>query len=201
MLGQAFAQNRRLELYEVNEGAEILVKGKITGFQGKYFTLEVQNAFRGDVSGSIQVEKFKNNANAKRWGKYLEGEEVLLFLNANEGHYSIVGENGEGEKLVLGNDLYLDSRGGGIKNSFGYHQVNPTLNTYAEKVELDQMVQALKDTKGLFEVATAEAKDQMGNPYIDRWSQRKAEEAAIDAFRGISSYHEQLIKMAEKYLR
>lgn len=201
LISQAFSQNRRLELFEVNELSEVVVKGKITGFQGKHFMLEVEDAIRGEASGTIQVEKFKNNANAKRWGKYLEGEEVLLFLQANGESFSIVGENGEGEKLVVGNDLYLDSRGGGFKNSFGYHQVNPSLNTYAEKVELDQMKTALMETKGLFDIQTAEANDQMGNPYTDRWAVRKSDEAAIDALRGNSVYHEQLIKMAEKYLR
>lgn len=200
----AFSQERKMEIYEVNTLADVVLYGEITSTKGKNFTLSVQEVVAGDFSEKeIAVGKVKNSSTAKRWGKYTVGEVVMVFLVNNDGAWKVVGKNGEGEKLISGETAYLDSRGGGLKNSFGYHQVNATVNIYAEKADLKELCSALKDTKSCYTIETEEKKDRAGLPFVARYAVQSTEldEAAMDKLRSSSNFHNLIISIAEKHFR
>lgn len=188
-----------MELYELNSMADLVLRGTVTSIKGKNFSIKVEEVVAGEFSeDEISVEKAKNTPTAKRWGKYVTDEAVLLFLVKDGENWKVLGESGEGEKLVVGTEAFLDSRGGGIKNKFSYHQINPTVNIYAEKVDLNGLCQALKDTKNCFNIVLVEEKDRTGNPFTERYSEPSAEfnEAASDKMRSKSEFHESIIATA-----
>jgi hypothetical protein len=196
------AQTAKMEVFELNAQADIVLTGKITLLDAKNFTVGVEQVLAGDFSDkTVVVERFHNTKTVKRWGKYLQGELVMLWLKNDAGTYKIVGENGEGEKLVFNGEVYLDSRGGGLKNTFGNQAPYPTLNIYAEKVKADDFFAAVKDTKGCFSLDIEEKKSPTGEVMYKRFAVKKLEDKQYDDIRGRGWMHDLIIANGEKHIR
>lgn len=202
MIGLSQAQTAKWELYELNAAAELVVTGKVSLLEGKNLTLAIDQVVAGSYSEkTIVVKRFVNTKTAKRWGKYVQGEELMLWLQQVEGVWQIVGENGEGEKLLFNGEVYLDSRGGGLKNSFGNHAPYPQLSIYAEKVKAEELIAAVKDTRDCFGLDIVEAKSPEGEVMYKRFAVKKLEDKQYDDIRGRGWMQELLVANGEKHLR
>lgn len=153
----SFAQYRKLMPFELACGADLIVTGKISALDPLKFTVEISQVVAGSHEGTtVAVPRYINTKAAKRWAKYAEGEMVMLFLRNDNGNYKIMGEGGEGEKLIMGEEICLDSRGEGLKNRFGYHATPSGANIYAEKVPMQDFIGSVQDVRGCAKVSYVE---------------------------------------------
>lgn len=155
----AQAQYMKMDIWELAGTADLVLYGKISQAQQGLpkVTLEITEVIAGTFAeGTIDLDKFINTKFAKRWGKYIEGEMVVVFLKEADGKYKIMGKGGEGEKLVMGEDIYLDGRGGAVFNKFTYYPLLTTGQIYAEKVLLEDFKTAVKGYKKCFEIVYKE---------------------------------------------
>ncbi|MBK9453921.1 MAG: hypothetical protein IPN95_31910 [Bacteroidetes bacterium] len=196
------SQTAKMEVFELNAASDVVVTGKIKMLETTTFTFEIDQVLAGSYSNpTIVVKKFKNTKTAKRWGKYVLSEGMLLWLKSDGTNYSIVGENGEGEKMWFGGDVYLDSRGGAMKNTFGNHAPYPGSAIYAEKVKADEFLAAVKDTKDCFSLDIEEKKSPEGDVTFKRFAVKKLEDKQYDELRGRSWMHDNIIANGEKHIR
>jgi hypothetical protein len=204
LIGMAFAQAQtaKMEVFEINAQADLVLTGKIKMLDSKNYTLEIDKVVAGDYSSpTIVVEKFHNTKTAKRWGKYVLAETMMLWLKNDGGVYKIVGENGEGEKMLFNGDVYLDSRGGALKNTFGNHAPYPGSAIYAEKVNAEQFIAAVKDTKDCFGLDIEEKKSPTGEVMYKRFAVKKLEDKQYDDIRGRGWMQDNIIANGEKHIR
>lgn len=190
---------RKLHVYELAIGADLIVKGKITESKGGNFKVEISGVVAGNYEGSsILVKRFKNYKTVKRWGKYLVDEEVFLFLKEGEDRYEIMGLGGEGEKLIMANEVFLDSRGEGIKNRFGYQAMLIEGNIYAEKLPLEDFEAAVKGMRACFSLRYKETFTKDGDAWQEPITTQICDDKALDQYRSTSWVHEEMTKHAEK---
>lgn len=196
------AQYRKMQVYELSCAADLIVQGKISDQDPLNFVVTVGKVHAGTFSdATISVPKFRNTKVAKRWGKYTLGEEVLLYLRNDNGHYHILGEGGEGEKLIVGAETCIDSRGEGLKNRFGYHAVSPTVNIYAEKVPTAELLAASAEVRSCYQLSYVERETAEGQKAQFPVVQSKCDDKAKDALRSTSWVHETVVTQAEEAIR
>jgi hypothetical protein len=201
-LSMAFAQTAKMEVFELGAAADVIVTGKIKMLDTKAYTLEIDKVVAGDYTAAmIVVQRFHNTKTAKRWGKYVLAESMMVWLKREGDVYTIVGENGEGEKMFFGGDIYLDSRGGALKNTFGNHAPYPGSAIYAEKVNAEQFVAAVKDTKACFSLDIEEKKSPEGAVMYKRFAVKKLEDKQYDDIRGRGWMQDNIIANGEKHIR
>ena len=200
--GSVRGQYRKLMPFELACDADLVVVAKIKSMDPLRFSGEVTQVVAGEASGGVvSVQRFINTKVAKRWGKYTVGESLLLFLRKDGEHYKIMGEGGEGEKLIMGEEVCIDSRGDGLKNRFGYHSTPSGANIYAEKVPLQDYVGAIQDVRGCAKVA-----------YVEKTTvDQKVEQHPVvtvscegpqkDAIYGKSWVHGTMMEQAEKHVK
>jgi hypothetical protein len=197
-----WSQTAKMEIYELGAQADIIVTGQIKLLDSKNYTLEINKVVAGDyTSPTIVVERFHPTKTAKRWGKYVVGETMMLWLKDDAGQYKIVGENGEGEKMLFGTDVYLDSRGGALKNTFGNHAPYPGSAIYAEKVSAEEFIAAVTDTKGCFKLDIEEKKSPEGEVMYKRFAVKLLEDKAYDEIRSRGWMQDLIIANGEKHIR
>lgn len=200
--GFAAAQTAKMEIFELGASADLIVTGKIKMLDSKAYTFEIDQVIAGEYAEpTIVVQKFHNTKTAKRWGKYVLSEGMILWLKRDGVNNTIVGENGEGEKMWFGGDVYLDSRGGALKNTFGNHAPYPGSAVYAEKVKGDEFIAAVKDTKGCFSLDIEEKKSPEGEVMFKRFAVKKLDDKQYDDLRGRSWMHDNIIANGEKHMR
>ena len=196
------AQTPKMEVYELGAAADIIVTGKIKMLDSKAYTLEIEQVVAGDyTSPTIVVKRFQNTKTAKRWGKYVLAESMMLWLKNDAGTYTIIGENGEGEKMNFGGDVYLDSRGGALKNTFGNHAPYPGSAIYAEKVNATEFIAAVKDTKACFGLDIEEKKSPEGVVAQKRFAVKKLDDKQYDDIRSRGWMQDNIIANGEKHVR
>lgn len=189
----ANAQYQKLGVFEMALSADLIVSGTIKEVKPLTFTVEVANRYYGDATeGVIEVSKFKGAKNAKRWGKYLEGEQVLLFLVKGGGAWDLMGEGGEGEKLILNDEVYLDNRGGAIFSKYNYIALPTGTNIYAEKLPIGDFTDAVKGLRDLFSLEyiteTNVALENSQKPVV----KQTGKDEMVDTYRGKSDIHNKL---------
>lgn len=198
-----FGQYRKMDVYELALAADLIVHGTITESKGGMFTVDIEGVNAGAYNDSqITVKRFKNWKTVKRWGKYVPKEAVMLFLKLEDGNYTILGEGGEGEKLIMAGDIYLDSRGGALKNQFGYHARLLEGNIYAEKVPLEEFKDAVSGIRDCFKVqyetkVDKKTQEEFQSPYATS----TCEAATLDEYRGKSWVHDKVAQQAEKAVK
>ncbi len=196
------AQYRKMHAFELSCAADLIVQGKISDQDPLNFVVEISKVHAGSYADkTISVPKFRNTKVAKRWGKYTVGEEVLLYLRNDNGHYHILGEGGEGEKLIVGAETCIDSRGEGLKNRFGYHQVSPTVNIYAEKVPTAEFLAATAEIRNCYTLSYVERETAEGTKAQFPVVASKCDDKAKDAFRSTSWLHDVMAEQAETAVR
>ncbi|MFN8396233.1 MAG: hypothetical protein U0176_16505 [Bacteroidia bacterium] len=201
-LNWVMAQIPKMEVYELSASADLIVTGKIKMLDSKSYTLEIEEVVAGEYTQpTVVVEKFHNTKTAKRWGKYVLSEGMMLWLKNDNGVYKIIGENGEGEKMYFNGDVYLDSRGGALKNTFGNHAPYPGSAIYAEKVNGKEFIAAVKDTKPCFGLEIEEKKSPEGEISVKRFAVKKLEDKQYDQIRSNSWMHDNIIASGEKHYR
>ncbi len=197
-----YSQTAKMEVFELNASADLIVTGKIKMLETLTFTFEIDQVLGGATTAEkIVVKKFKNTKTSKRWGKYILAEGMILWLKSDGTNYTIVGENGEGEKMWFGGDVYLDSRGGALKNTFGNHAPYPGSAVYAEKVKADEFLAAVKDTKDCFSLDIEEKKSPEGDITFKRFAVKKLEDTQYDDIRSRGWMQDNIIANGEKHIR
>jgi hypothetical protein len=200
--GFGMAQTAKMEVFELNAQADLILTGKIKMLDSKIFVLEIDQVIKGDYTlPTIKVARFHNTSKAKRWGKYVLSETMMLWLKRDGDIATILGENGEGEKMLFAGDVYLDSRGGALKNTFGNHAPYPGSAIYAEKVNAGEFISAVRDTKDAFTLDIEEKKSPEGAVTYKRFAVKQLEDAAYDDIRSRSWMHENIIANGEKHIR
>lgn len=178
------------EIWELAGTADLVVHGKVSQAQQGLpkITLSIVEVIAGEYSSaSIDITKFINNKMGKRWAKYAEGEEVVLFLKKAEDKWELMGDAGEGEKLVMGKDIYLDGRGGSLWNKFTYHTLVPSGQIYAEKSDLAEFKLAVKTYRSCFEIYYLEETVKgFDTPQQVPHVKQLCDDAAMDVYRGLS---------------
>ena len=196
------AQYRKMHVYELACAADLILQGKLSDQDPLNFVVEVSKVHAGSFAEkTITVAKFRNTKVSKRWGKYTLGEEVLLYLRHDNGHYHILGEGGEGEKLIVGEEICIDSRGEGLKNRFGYHQVNATVNIYAEKVPTAELLAASAEVRNCYQLSYVERETAVGIKAQFPVVKSACDDKAKDAFRSTSWVHDVVAEQAETMVK
>jgi hypothetical protein len=197
-----YSQTAKMEVFELGAQADLIVTGKIKMLDSKAYTFEIDKVVAGSYANpTIVVQRFHNTKTAKRWGKYVLAESMMLWLKTDGTTNTILGENGEGEKMLFNGDVYLDSRGGALKNTFGNHAPYPGSAIYAEKVNAEQFVAAVKDTKDCFSLDIEEKKSPEGEVMFKRFAVKKLEDKQYDEIRGRGWMHDNIIANGEKHVR
>jgi hypothetical protein len=200
--GFATAQTAKMEIYELGASADLIVTGKIKMLDSKVYTFEIDQVIAGEYAEpTIVVQRFHNTKTAKRWGKYVLSEGMILWLKRDGVNNTIIGENGEGEKMWFGGDIYLDSRGGALKNTFGNHAPYPGSAVYAEKVKAEEFIAAVKDTKDCFSLDIEEKKSPEGEVMFKRFAVKKLDDKQYDDIRSRGWMQDVIIAAGEKRMR
>ncbi|HHG85471.1 MAG TPA: hypothetical protein ENJ82_12060 [Bacteroidetes bacterium] len=197
----SFGQYRKMQVFELAAGADLIVKGKISLIKGGYFTLDIKEVLAGDYKGSeVKIKRFKNYKGVKRWAKYQEDEDLFLFLRKGGTSFEIMGLGGEGEKLIMANEVFLDSRGEGVKNRFGYQPMLLQGNIYAEKLDLPDFEDAVRGFRACFSVSYKEVITKDGEAWKEPLTQKICEDKELDTYRAKSWIHDTMAQHAEKVL-
>lgn len=172
-------------IWEMAGSADLVVTGKIAAIKGNLITLEVKDVILGEKpAGDVQFTAFRVYKLAKRWGKYLIGEEVFMFLQKDEDRYKIMGTAGEGEKLIMGDKVYLDSRGEGVFNKFNYFPLPSGKGSiYAEEVAISELTEAVKAYPNCFTVGHEPRQDKMGAMYEGAYAESKCDDKNLTRYR------------------
>jgi hypothetical protein len=195
------AQYQKMEIFEMIGTADLVVMGTIKEVKPLTFTVEVSDRLLGDDAGAVvEVEKFKVAKNAKRWGKYLPGETVLVFLKKDAGAWKLQGVGGEGEKLVLEGEVYLDNRGGALYNRFNYITLPSGGSIYAEKVSLKDFADAVRNMRALYSVEYVETTNVAGEVTRSPRTRAVADATAMDEYASRSDLHAKLMQDCAKAL-
>jgi hypothetical protein len=199
----AQAQYQKMEVFEMIGTADLVVFGTIQEVKTLTMVVEVKDRLLGDdESATIEVEKYKGTSkNAKRWGKYMMGENVLLFLKKESGAYKLLGVGGEGEKYVLEGEVYLDNRGGALFNRFNYLTLPSGASIYAEKVSLKDFSDAVRNLRSLFTVEYVEETNVAGEVTRKPVTVPAGAASAIDEYASRSDLHNKLIQDCWKALK
>jgi hypothetical protein len=198
-LGYSQELYRKMTVYELSADADLILIGKITEVKGGNIMLDVQKVLAGDYSDSnITVKRFKNYKTVKRWSKYAEKETLFLFLEQDGDAWKIMGLGGEGEKLVEAADVYLDSRGEGVKNRFSYYNRLIEGNIYAEKVPLADFESAVTGIRDCIGLSYKEIFTKDGEAWKEPIVKFSCDDAALDEYRSKSYVHDELVKQAMK---
>jgi hypothetical protein len=199
---QVQVQARKMEIYELACTADLVVRGKISELEPLRFTLDITETLKGTYTDkTISVIRFINTKAAKRWGKYTVGEELLLFLRVDGNYYKILGENGEGEKLVMGSDICIDSRGIALKNRNGYQVTSTGANIYGELVPAKDLLDAVRALPGCYSVSYVERDGGMGKMEQFPVATSTCDDQRKDELRSMSWVHDIAISQAEKAIR
>jgi hypothetical protein len=194
------AQYMKKDVWELAAGSDLVIQGKITQAQQGLpkITLTIEDVISGTFEGTtIEFGKFINTKMAKRWAKYAEGEGLIVFLKLVDDKYEIIGEGGEGEKLVMSEEVYLDGRGGALWNKFTYHPLQPTGQIYAEKVNLAEFKAAVKEYKACFEVVYQEETIKgFELPQQVPHARQICDDKALDVYRGLSFIADKLAELS-----
>jgi hypothetical protein len=194
-----FGQYRKANVYELAVDADLILRGTITEVKGGNITLAVDGIVAGEYAdASITVKRFKNYKLVKRWGKYMEKEELFLFLQQDGSDWNIMGLGGEGEKLIEAAEVYLDSRGEGVKNRFSYYDRLVEGNIYAEKVPLAEFEAAVEDIRDCIDLTWKEVVTKDGEAWKEPIVKFSCDDKALDAYRAQSWVHDEMLKTAEK---
>lgn len=194
-----FGQYRKMNVYELAVDADLILRGTITEVKGGNITLSVDGVMAGDFAdASITVKRFKNYKLVKRWGKYTEKEQLFLFLEQDDSEWKIMGLGGEGEKLIEAADVYLDSRGEGVKNRFSYYDRLVEGNIYAEKIPLEEFGAAVTDIRDCIDLSYKEVVTKDGEAWKEPIVKFSCDGKALDAYRAQSWVHDEILKTAEK---
>ena len=192
----------RQEIVELACNADVVVRGKIADVKSFDFEFTPTATILGEkVTGPISVKRFRNTKTAKRWGKYLDGEELLLFLKQDGDKYEILGVNGEGEKLIFGSNIYLDSRGGAAFARYEYHQPDAKTRIYAEKAPLADFLAALPPLRACYEIGYDEKANRTGELELHAFAKRVCSDADFDATQAMSDVALRLIEKAERLVK
>ncbi len=189
-----------MEVVELAANATAVVRGEITEIKGFTLILKVEYCLVGDVGGEVEVKRFKNTKVAKRWGKYEEGQKLLLFLTDEDGKLEIMGVNGEGEKYVMGDEVLLDGRGGGVKNRYSYIDL-PGGRIYAEKVALDEFEEAVIGLKKCFTVTYDAVTNNANETTLYPRAAVQCEANELEELRGSTEVARELVEKGEKLVK
>lgn len=184
------------QIWEMTGTADLIVVGKISAVKGNDITLQPTQIVSGDKpEGDFSYAAFRTLKSAKRWGKYLVGEEVLLFLQKDGDKFKIMGDAGEGEKLVMNGKAYLDSRGDAIFNKFNYFPLPSGKGTsiYAEELDLNELVEAIKAYPTCFEVGHKPRQDKMGAMYEGAYAVPKCEDKEMTRLRLVNLIADKMV--------
>ena len=192
--------HKTMEIVELATNATTVVRGEIKEVKGSNLVLSVEYCLVGDVGSEVTVKRFKNTKVAKRWGKYEAGQKLLLFLQGEPGAWKIMGVNGEGEKYVLGDDVLLDGRGGGVKNRYSY--INLTGGRiYAEKVPLDEFEEAVTGLRKNFKVTYDAVEDVTGETYLYPRASVLVDEKELEDFKYTTETTLSLVEKSMKLVK
>ncbi|MEM1000626.1 MAG: hypothetical protein AAGN35_26470 [Bacteroidota bacterium] len=197
----AFSQElyKKMTVFELADQADLILVGKITEVKGGNLKLDVEKVVAGNYDEpQISVRRFKNYKTVKRWAKYAVKETLFLFLTQEESDWKILGFGGEGEKLVEAADVYLDSRGEGVKNRFSYYDRLIEGNIYAEKVPRAEFEAAVAGIRDCIAVGYKEVITKDGDAWKEPIVTFSCDESATDAYRSQSWVHDELAKQAMK---
>lgn len=187
------------EIVELSANADLVVRGKIADVGNFLFEVEVSKVYVGEKpDGNISVKRFRNTKVAKRWGKYKEGEELLLYLKGDGGNFDILGVNGEGEKLIVGDKIYLDSRGGAVFGRFSYREPEGKTRIYAEEVALDDFLYMVARLRDCYEISYKEKANRAGEMELIPVAKRICADEDFDATQSASDVALKLIQKSEK---
>lgn len=201
LFGAVQAQSPKATLVELYGAADAVVVAEINSVKGGNFQASVNEIWKGEPGKEVGVAKYRNTKTAKRWIKYATGERVLLFLKKDGNSWEILGENGEGEKLMMMDKVYLDSRGTGVWNRFSYFPVVDDATIYAEEVVPADLKAALIGVAGCYSIGYSEGEDKEGNPIQEVYSTRSCGEEGLDALRSLSDMANELTDQADRMMR
>jgi hypothetical protein len=194
----SYGQYRKMHIYQLAAESDLILRGTITEVKGGSITLAVDAVVAGQYSDpTITVNRFKNFKLVKRWGKYMEKESVFLFLKKDGEEWNIVGEGGEGEKLIEASDVYIDSRGEGVKNRFSYYDRLVEGNIYAEKIPLAEFEAAVGAIGKCIDLTYKEVIAKTGEPYKEPIVHFSCDDKTLDSYRAQSWVHDEILKAAE----
>lgn len=187
------------EIVELSANADLIVRGKIVDVGNFLFEVEVSKVYVGKKpEGNVSVKRFRNNKVAKRWGKYVEGEELLLYLKDDGANYGILGVNGEGEKLIVGDKIYLDSRGGAVFGRFAYNEPGPKTRIYSEEVDLENFLFMVARLRDCYEISYKEKANRAGEMEFIPVAKRICADVDFEDIQMASDVALKLVQKAEK---
>lgn len=192
--------HKPMEIVELAANATAVVRGEVKEIKGSSLILKVDYCMIGDVGGELEVKRFKNTKVAKRWGKYEAGQKLLLFLTDENGKLAIMGINGEGEKFVMGDDVYLDGRGGGVLNRYSYTDV-PGGRIYAEKVALDEFEEAITGLRKAYSVSYDAVTNNANETTLFPRAKVICEETELEEFRTSTNVAMKLVEKSNKLVK
>lgn len=195
----------KLRTVELIYFSDLMATGKITNAKGLNFEVELTQVLKGeDPGGAITISKFKNIGSKKRWDKYKEGQEVLLFLTKDGDKYKIMGSGGEGEQLIVGEDAYMDARGTGMMNRMSYFTVEGK-RFYAEKLPKKDLLDALANYSPLYELAYVTVTPRKNGQDMESYEAVTAKQVGTDEavyeYSLKSELHEKLIQITNRLIK
>jgi hypothetical protein len=172
-------------IWEMAGTADLIITGKISAVKGNDISLQIADVVTGDKpEGDFSYAAFRTLKSAKRWGKYVVGEEVLLFLQKDGDKFKIMGDAGEGEKLIMNGKIYLDSRGEAVFNKFTYFPLpGGKTSIYAEELDLAEFKEAVKLYPNCFSVGHEPRQDKMGAMYEGAFAEPKCDDKEQTRYR------------------
>lgn len=198
----------KMHIWELAGTADVVLTGTVGYAKGLNVEFNVDKAIIGEYNeGILNFKGSKGYKTFKRHGKYVEGEQLLLFLKNGESGLELMGQAGEGEKLIMGDKIYLDSRGEGVFNKFQYYKLavadekarEKNLDRiYAEEMVLQEFIDAVSAYPGCFSVGYEPRTNKMGEVYDAPYAEQKCDEKALDEYSFINLASR---KLAEESLK
>jgi hypothetical protein len=156
--------------------AELVVVGEVVALAAETFTLRIQDVVKikrnvpaVHTDQTIEVRRFRDWQDAKRWTEYSLQQKLLLFLRrhgpAGKKVWSIIGAGAEGEMPIVKNLAYLGAdlltEGTLYKDVYGARYVG-------EAVPLNSVLEAIKTGKKPTPRASAERRGGRIFRYVDQ---------------------------------
>ncbi len=97
-------------LPELVGDATLIVEARIIAVGANTFTLKLIHIFKGKVSSTIVVDRFRNWTCASRFAPYVVNQQAFYFLKRNKlNHFYILGAADEGEIPLYKSNVYYQN--------------------------------------------------------------------------------------------
>jgi hypothetical protein len=104
----SYSSYRATLLWELIEKSEIIVLGEIVEVNDSNFKVIILERLKSaSLVDTLTILKFQEWTCASRYANYSVGQRGVYFLNYRKNCYETMGEANEGEKVVLGNYVYI----------------------------------------------------------------------------------------------